>query len=185
MIRLRLTLNFFQRQALQPAGSGVIHSCFQFAGSVYSSPAKAVSSSTGRSRRAASCRRCAPCRPPSARRTGAAQCPGREFGIEDRVEKMQRAVDKFAGVHRQRAVLTLPAAVAKGQVAQAQVEVGYRPVRSLQAGVGDVQRPICREGPWLTVRKLGQRGGALQSNLVELEVIHPPAAIGAAFGIAG
>ena len=27
--------------------------------------------------------------------------------------------------------------------------------------------------------------GALQSNLVELEVIHPPAAIGAAFGIAG
>ena len=71
---------------------------------------------------------------------------GREFGIEDRVEKMQRAVDKFAGVHRQRAVLTLPAAVAKGQVAQAQVEVGYRPVRSLQAGVGDVQAANLQRG---------------------------------------
>ena len=71
---------------------------------------------------------------------------GREFSIEDRVEKMQRAVDKFAGVHRQRAVLTLPAAVAKGQVAQAQVEVGYRPVRSLQAGVGDVQAANLQRG---------------------------------------
>ncbi len=71
---------------------------------------------------------------------------GREFSIENRVEEVQRTVDKFAGVHRQRAVLALPAAVAKGQVAQAQVEVGYRPVRSLQAGVGDVQAANLQRG---------------------------------------
>ncbi|VAQ36835.1 Uncharacterised protein [Klebsiella pneumoniae] len=46
MIRLRLALNFFSVRLCSQAGSGVIHSCFQFAGSVYSSPAKAVSSST-------------------------------------------------------------------------------------------------------------------------------------------
>lgn len=74
---------------------------------------------------------------------------------------MQRTVDKFAGVH-QRAVLALPANVAKGKArAQAQVEVGYhRPVRSLQAGVGDVQAAnLQRGGLWLTARKTPARGG--------------------------
>ena len=39
--------------------------------------------------------------------------------IQDRVEKMQRAVDKLAGVHGQPAFLALPVAFAESQVAQA------------------------------------------------------------------
>ena len=39
--------------------------------------------------------------------------------IQDRVKKMQRAVDKLAGVHRQAAFLALPVTFAQRQVAQA------------------------------------------------------------------
>ena len=81
---------------------------------------------------------------------------------------MQRTVDKFAGVHRQRAVLALPATVAKGQVTQAQVEVGYRPVRSLQAGIGHVQAAnLQREGTVESGEEIQQRFGALQADLIQ------------------
>ncbi len=159
---------FFQRQALQPRLAAASSTA------VSSSPAACTPVRRKRYRRAP---RAFPARsqlpevrtmPPSQREENwrSAMPSGREFGIEDRVEKMQRTVDKFAGVHRQRAVLALPAAVAKGQVAQAQVEVGYRPVRSLQAGVGDVRGGQSAErGPWLTARKTrpARRGSAVES----------------------
>ncbi len=95
---------FFSVRLCSRAGSGVIHSGFQFAGSVYPARRRRCRRAPARYRRAASCRRFAPCRPPSARRTGAGQ-----YRVKIRHSrsgrKVQRAVDKFAGIHRQRAVL--------------------------------------------------------------------------------
>ncbi len=52
---------------------------------------------------------------------------------------MQRAINKLAGVHRQFTFLCLPVIFTEGHVAQAEIEVGHRPVRTLQTSVDDFQ----------------------------------------------
>ncbi len=109
-----------------------------------------------------------------------------EFRIQDRVEQVQRAVDKLTGIHRQATVLALPVALAQGQVAQAQIEIRYRPVRPLQAGVRHVETAnLQRRQRGDGSKKVGQRFIALQADIVQAHIVHLPAAVGVATRGAG
>ncbi|CSH78636.1 Uncharacterised protein [Shigella sonnei] len=52
---------------------------------------------------------------------------------------MQRTINELASVHRQFAFLCLPVIFTEGHVAQAEIEVGHRPVRTLQTSIDHFQ----------------------------------------------
>lgn len=59
---------------------------------------------------------------------------------------MQRTINELASVHRQFAFLCLPVIFTEGHVAQAEIEVGHRPVRPCKRASITSVRPICNDG---------------------------------------
>ncbi len=99
---------------------------------------------------------------------------------------MQRTKDKLAGVHRESAILALPVAPRQGQAASAEVEIGHRPVRSLQAGIGDFKAANLQRGQSSQRgEEIGQGFIALQTNVVQAQAIDNPAPVGGAAGRTG
>ncbi len=110
----------------------------------------------------------------------------RQVEIKNRIVQLKAAINKVAGIQRQRTVVAAPVVALPGDIFQCQVKVSDRPVRALKPGIGHIQT-VNGDGRQRLNRaqKIGQALGSLQTNIVKAELADQPVALCVALGAAG